>query len=533
MTDKNDESAEARAYAEQMWKERQKRYEQAGKDRGVDSEFDSYAESVRILFDNDRLRDWVFAPFRAAFHTQGDVTSRQVRRTITGVALANAVLAGLPGKLGIGVAVSMALEAFMAFRIAQHVGITSIRTPRDTLRFFGALSATAVVVIWLFKQILGVAFSVFNIVGALPATFLAELTITNLVGILFWVGFREVKKEKPFRIPKSTFHFILRETRNLVTHQLNVLKGALRPQNLKTVGYRFKAWLTGDLVLRQARIRDDVFVAAAMASLVTGYEHALDGPVGGLFLQSIRDLYPNLNDASMSAIAAHFRGYNERQMEGVMNQIKGRLHERMVEAVENSDGDEWIARLHDDSYHPSTDIIFKNTETNETFEVSLKATDNPAYVEHALSRYPNDPVMATREAADAYEGDEGVLSSGLTNEDMENLTEENFDRLLDKIEPSRVDAVGGAVAGASLAAVATLWPFVAAWMRDRITRQQLKRASVKILGTSGMRVIPRLVAALAFGPIYMWYALARGVMSVSDVAHQAANGGNEIKNADE
>ena len=132
MTDKNDESAEARAYAEQMWKERQKRYEQAGKDRGVDSEFDSYAERARILFDNDRLRDWVFAPFRAAFHTQGDVTSRQVRRTITGVALANAVLAGLPGKLGIGVAVSMALEAFMALRIAQHVGITSIRTPRDT-----------------------------------------------------------------------------------------------------------------------------------------------------------------------------------------------------------------------------------------------------------------------------------------------------------------------------------------------------------------------------------------------------------------
>lgn len=533
MTDELYEAADARRRAEQGWKERKRRYEEVAKDGEPNPEFDGYAERARILFDNARLRDWVLAPFRAAFHTKGDTTSRQVRRTITGVAIANAVLAGLPGKLGIGVAVSMALEAFMALRIAQHVGITSIRTPRDTIRFFGALGATAVVVLWLFKQFLGVAFSFFNMVGVLPATFLAELTVTDVVGILFWVGFREVKKDKPFRIPKSTLHFVLKESRNLVTHQWYVLKGVLQPQNLKIVGLRLKGWLMGDLVLRPARIRDDVFVATAMASLLAGYNNALEGPVGGLFIQSIRDLYPNLEDADMSELAAHFRGYDERQMEGIMNQLKGRLHERMVETLENSDGDEWIARLHDDPYHPSTDIIFENTETGDAFEVSLKATDNPDYVEHALSRYPHDPVMATHEAALASEGDSRVSSSGLTNENMENLTEENFDRLIDQIEPSRFDAFGGTIAGVSLAAAATLWPFVAAWMRGRITREQLEAASLKTLGSSGLRIIQRLAAAITFGPIYMWYALARGVISVSDAAHQASTGKNEINNADD
>jgi uncharacterized membrane protein len=39
------------------------------------------------------------------------------------VALINAVLAGLPEKLGVGVYVSMAFELWMAYRIAQYVGI--------------------------------------------------------------------------------------------------------------------------------------------------------------------------------------------------------------------------------------------------------------------------------------------------------------------------------------------------------------------------------------------------------------------------
>jgi hypothetical protein len=527
MNDTDENAAKARDHAEQAWKDRQNRYGWAAHPGNLGPELDDYIKRIRTLLDNECLRDWVFGPFNAIFNTSGDVTASQVRQTITKVALVNAVIAGLPGKLGFGVLISIALEGYMALRIAQHLGLTSVHTPQDAIRALGALAGTAFVVIIVFKQLLGVAFSLFNLIGALPATFLAELFVTDLVGVLLWAGFRELKKGKPFSVPTSAAGFLLSEARGLLTHQWRVLSGVARPDTILMFGSRLKAWFTGDVVLRQLRVRDDAFVAAAMASLLAGREDALDGPLGKLFLQSIRDLYPDLRDADMETLAAHFREYDDIQMEGVLNQIKGRLHELMVVASENADADEWIARLHDDPYHPATDTVYESVVDGQLIAYSVKATDNPAYVERALSRYPGDPIMVTSEVANVYEGDGRVTSSGISNQELEKVTEDNFDRLLRDIEPSNTDALGGALTGSVLGAAVTLWPFVAAWMSGRITRGQLETACVKVLGASGRRLVPRLAGAIAFGPIYMWYALARGVMSLSDAAHELASVGEE------
>jgi hypothetical protein len=505
--------------ADGIWKERKARYQEQNQSKIDSDELTTKSERVRTLFDNDRLRDWVFAPFRAIFHTDGDVTVSDVRKTITGVALANAALAGLPGKLGVGVAVTMALEAFMALRIAQHLGITQVKTPQDTLKLFGALGGTAVVVLWLFRQLLGLAFSLFSLVGALPATFLAELAVTNFVGVLLWAGFREMTSSKAFRVPARTAGFVAGQTQYLLNHQWSVLKGVVSPSNLAVVGKRLMAWISGDVVLKPAVIRDEIFVAAAMVTLVRKNAGGLQGPISSLFLRSIRDLYPDLAGEDIDGLAEHFSQYDEAQMEGVFNQIKGRLHERMVEASENADGDAWTSQLHDDPFHRSTDIIFSNTDSGESFEVSLKATDNPAYVEHALSRYASDPVMTTEEVAEMFDGDGRVTSSGITNSELESVTQESFDDLLEDLEPIGGDIAAGAVLGGGMGAIARLWPFVAAWMRKRITNTQLETAFIRVLGDSGARLVPRLAASIILGPIYMWYAFARGVMSISELAH--------------
>ena len=55
-------------------------------------------------------------------------------------------MAGLPGKLGVGVWISMALEAWMALRIARLVGI-KIDKPSDIFVYvgtFGGIIATIV-----------------------------------------------------------------------------------------------------------------------------------------------------------------------------------------------------------------------------------------------------------------------------------------------------------------------------------------------------------------------------------------------------
>lgn len=66
-------------------------------------------ERVKALFSNVQLRDFVFEPIKGVFAADGTDATSVIRQTITMVAVANAVMAGLPGKMAIGVAVSIAL----------------------------------------------------------------------------------------------------------------------------------------------------------------------------------------------------------------------------------------------------------------------------------------------------------------------------------------------------------------------------------------------------------------------------------------
>ena len=72
----------------------------------------------------------MFEPIRDVFTLRSHETAGAIRQSINMVAVANAVMAGLPEKMGIGVAVSVALEAWMAVVIARRVGI-AIERPAD------------------------------------------------------------------------------------------------------------------------------------------------------------------------------------------------------------------------------------------------------------------------------------------------------------------------------------------------------------------------------------------------------------------
>ncbi len=59
------------------------------------------------MFEDVRIRDFIFEPFKDVFRNKEKSDSSKVLSVITQVAIANAVLAGLPGKLGLGVFVSI------------------------------------------------------------------------------------------------------------------------------------------------------------------------------------------------------------------------------------------------------------------------------------------------------------------------------------------------------------------------------------------------------------------------------------------
>lgn len=474
---------------------------------------------LKELFSNVQLRDFVFEPIKGVFAASGTDDASAIRQTITMVAVANAVMAGLPGKMGVGVAVSIALEGWMAYVIASRVGI-NLRSVSDIWKYFGLLAAMAGVVLYLIRAALGLAFSLFSIVPGLNPMILAELIVTNLVGVLFWVGFEEAKLTGSFTVPVRTLKRVGTETKDLASFQWEIIRNNLSPSALMQMGSRLKAWLTGEIPIDRPVLRGQIAPAVLMAHVLASEHDQLQGPIGREFIEAIRDRFPDLRDASMDQIADHMNSYDAEQLVGVMNVVKGKLFERLVALYENTDGDEWRAVLHEDESYPGSDIIFTNEDTGQSIELSLKATDNASYVETALLKYPDIPVLTTEEVSRFFSDDPRVTGATLSDKELTQITEENYDRMLAQL--TSVDVAQGAAAGVAVGATIGLWPFVVAFLAKRITQEQLERACVRVLGESGVALTARVSYALLFGPVFAWYLLARGVMGLTRAAQQGA-----------
>jgi hypothetical protein len=508
-----------------LWNDKIKSYADTSQARDW---FDQNFDRVRSLFEDKHVRDVIFAPVKKAIRLTDATTDGEVRATIASVALANAIMAGLPGKLGVGVFVSMALEAWMALRIARLVGV-EVHKPTDIFVYVGTLGTVIATIGWGFVHLLRFVFSILVFIPGVPATFVAELFVTNLVGVLFWVGFEEAKSSGSFTIPKRLLGRVRRQTSELVRHQAKAVKGTLNPTNIRQVGERIRAWLTGDMLLPRYAPAE-VFVVGAFAALLQQNFTKLKGPLGDIFLQSIRDRWSReLADASIEDIAEYMTRYDADQMVGVMNVIKGKMFEHLVAVHENADGDEWAAWLHDDESYPGSDIVFTNVETGESIEVSLKAVSDESIIEYALTKYPDIPILTTSEMEGPFAGIDMVSTTDISHEELAKNADQIFEEMMEMASATggRIDTMLGVGAGAAAVSVAQLWPFVAAYMRGRISRKELDASFVKVLGDQGAMLAGRVAMAAVFGPIYAWYLLARGVVGMTSGDNSDDNGRNK------
>jgi hypothetical protein len=359
-------------------------------------------------------------------------------------------------------------------------------------------------------------------IPGVPATFVAEIIVTNFVGVLFWLGFEEARSSGSFMVPRRMFNRARRLTVELVKHQTTAIKSVITPSNLKDTAARMRAWFTGDLVLPQCAPAE-VFLVGAIAALRQGTAEKLDGPLGDIFLQSIRDRWSSeLENASVDEIAEKMATYDSEQIVGVINVIKGKMFEHLVQIHENNDGDDWYASLHGDESYPGSDVTFNNIETGEVLEVSLKAVSSPSLIEHALARYPDIPVLTTSEMSNVFGSQDGVSFSTILNDELTDASKELFSDLISTTSAAsnRMDAIYGVSAGTAAITFGRLWPFVAAYMRGKLSREQLTNAFVELLGDEGKKLAGRVALAAVFGPIYVWYLLGTGIV-------QMASGGSE------
>ena len=483
--------------------------------------FNRNYERIETLFANPQLRAFVLEPFENLIRSFGNTTEEQVKRTITQVAIANAVLVSLPGKLGVGVFVSMGLEVYMACRIADHVGI-DIKKRKDVFKYTGTALGVLAGTVWGFVHVLRATFSLLSLIPVnLPLTFLAELITTNAFGILFWILFECVREEKPLKSAKVLVTLPKKLT-SLSKYQWNSLRKTLSPSALKRTGLRLREFLTGKAISNESitsRARGEMFATAAVAKLLSIDGAALEGPLGEVVLQSFRDRYSELGpDSDAGDIAAFLRekNYSPEQMEGVIQMIKGKMFEHLVTAHENTDADQWIAHMHDDQNYPGSDIIFTSTESGQEIEVSLKATGNEALVEKALLKWPDIPVLTTSDLPEYAEVAKGISTPRWSEQELEYTARERIEELAAKSQKSysHFDTAENLfVAGVGIRVI-LLWPHVLRYIRGESTREDLTETLRSELGVGGVRIANRVVLGVAMGPLYVWWLLARGVMEL-------------------
>ena len=473
---------------------------------------------VKQLISDTPVSKFIFEPFSGVFKTKSDIVESDVYRVITKVAIINMVLAGIPGRLGIGVFVSIGFEIWMAFEIAKYVGFKEIKSYTDIARYLGLATGVFLLIFEAFKVAIGLAISLISTVWPYNPIIIAELFVTNMFGLIFLFGFQNIMHSKSFNDIK--YYQLFTMTRKLTNHQWNLVKNIASTDNLKTIGKRIKEFLVGDFPVDQKVINGEVFSTVAMAYLIGGQHEKIEGPLGEAFIQAIRLRWSaQLGEtATIEEISEHFKQYDISQLDGAANTIKGKMFEILVTDQENTDSDNWTAKMHEDESFPGSDIIFYNSETNETLEVSLKAIseDNSYIIENALAKYPDLPIMSTDEVADLYADNPNVFGSGFTNKDLDGITDEKLQILISQMEP--INAKEVVVGGITMSTFAALWPFVMAYLRGRISREQLELVFFQVMGDSGIKLASRLSWAVVLGPMFAWWLLARGVGGMVDMA---------------
>ena len=108
--------------------------------------------------------------------------------------------------------------------------------------------------------------------------------------------------------------------------------------------------MVGDFPVDQKVINGEVFSTVAMAYLIGGQYEKIEGPLGETFIQAIRLRWSaQLGEtATIEEISEHFQQYDISQLEGVSNTIKGKMFEILVTDQENTDSDNWTAKMHED-----------------------------------------------------------------------------------------------------------------------------------------------------------------------------------------
>ncbi|MCP3982486.1 MAG: hypothetical protein GY716_24560 [bacterium] len=210
---------------------------------------------------------------------------------------------------------------------------------------------------------------------------------------------------------------------------------------------------------------DEIAIAGTLASVLSGHSHF--NADDELILEALRRSTPELAGADVPELRTYLSRFDDSQLVGVTNNVKGIAHEIRFVELENEDGDSVSAVLFESPTHPGMDVILSDSSTGESWEMQLKATDAPYGVREWIEAHPDGQIAVTSELADRL----SIESTGISNEQLTADVEDVIDRALH--EPSLWDYFP-ALSVASMAVV--LYSLYSRYRRGELSWGQLCRA---------------------------------------------------------
>ena len=198
-------------------------------------------------------------------------------------------------------------------------------------------------------------------------------------------------------------------------------------------------------------------------------------------------------------------------MPGVLRLVRSKFFEVVETQHENADGDTWVSELADKPNEPIVDAKMINTETGRTYQIQYKHTENKYYVERTLQDHPDVQIIVPKGVAEKI-NHPMVVDGNYSPEDL-NKYNENFEDLLNQHHAEFL-ALGGLAAGTMVLA-ANLLPFIYAYHKKAISKQQFEKAIKKFVPDITARTIHRVTLLSILNVWYAFFLIAKFVGKIA------------------
>ncbi len=274
--------------------------------------------------------------------------------------------------------------------------------------------------------------------------------------------------------------------------------------NLVNEGFRF---IKNDI--------DMAMIMSVLTSLAIGGDKSFS-PKEQIIIDALRRSMIELNFASIEDISKKLSSFDEDRLPYLVNHIKGIVHEMEFVAFENEDGDSVFAALHSETNHPGYDVKMIDENTNESWEIQLKATDDKGYVQDWIAQHPDGEIIVTSEIAEKME----LPSSGLSNEDLKEGINEFIDRMIELQEDETIWDYFPYLLPISVAFV--VHESFKRYKKGEITKKQFRSITIKATGIKASK-FAGIFILLSIPVVNVVTCIALITMLIKDVRKTSEN----------